>query len=128
MRSTIGLISIAIAACSFASVANGAAPVPVAAPAGPAANPMEATFGNTVKISGEDGDVFVYFNRDGTFTSRGPKGDEFGTWKIVGDKVCTHTKSGGESCGVVQLGRKVGDKWQQQVDGKMVDVTILPGR
>ncbi len=124
--------SIALIAGLFATVGLAfAAPAPAAPPAsaaGPAATPMEATFGNTVKISGEEGDVFVYFNRDGTFTSSGPKGDEFGTWKIVGDKVCTHTKGGGESCGVVQPNRKVGDKWQQIVDGKPVDVQILPGR
>jgi hypothetical protein len=100
------------------------------APAAPteAASPLEATFANTVRIKGKDGEVLVYFNRDGTFTSRGAKGDQFGTWKIVGDKVCTHTKAGGDSCGIVQPNRSVGDKWSQEVEGETLDVEIIRGR
>jgi hypothetical protein len=115
----------ALAGLAGADTAPGA-DTPAAAK--PVADPMEAAYANTVKISGKDGDVYVYFNRDGTFTSTGPGGDKFGTWKIVGDKVCTHTKDGGESCGVVQPNRKVGDKWTQDIDGETLQVEIIPGR
>ena len=81
-----------------------------------------------VRIAGKEGETTVLFNRDGTFSSSGPKGDKFGSWKIVGDKVCTHTKDGGESCGVIQANRQVGDRWTQTIDGEAIEVTITAGR
>jgi hypothetical protein len=136
-RGPTALIAAVVGSWALASGAIGAPPTKTtpAAPAGvstaPAekgASPLEGLFGNTVHISGKSGDVYIYFNKDGTFTSRGPKGDTFGTWKIVGEKICTMTKGGGQSCGLVQPGRKPGDKWQTQVEGETVDVEVTPGR
>ncbi|MFO1186143.1 MAG: hypothetical protein U1E87_00990 [Alphaproteobacteria bacterium] len=101
------------------------APPEEAAPSGP--SPIEATFANTVRITGQDSVTYVYFNRDGTFISRGEKDDGFGTWKIEDSKICTHTKSG-DSCGVVQPDRKVGDKWTHMIGGETFEVAIIAGR
>lgn len=121
-----GVLGATFAGMVFADPPAPAASAPAAA-AMPAADPMEGTYGNTVKLTGKDGDYYYYFNRDGTFTSSEPNGEQFGTWKIVGDKVCTHTKAG-ESCGVVQPNRKVGDKWSPVVNGEAVQVEIIAGR
>lgn len=98
---------------------------PEAAPSGP--SPIEATFANTVRITGQDSVTYVYFNRDGTFISRGEKGDQFGTWKIEGGRICTRTKAG-DSCGTLQPDRKVGDKWVHMIGGETFEVAIISGR
>jgi len=105
--------------------ASVTAPPEDSAPSGP--SPIEATFANTVRITGQDSVTYIYFNRDGTFISRGEKGDEFGTWKIEDGKICTHTKSG-DSCGIVQPDRKVGDKWTHRIGGETFEVAIIAGR
>lgn len=114
------------AAILLAAGVGGA--VAVIADSALAPNPLEGAFGNTVKITGSDGEALVYFNRDGTFTAQNTDGAQLGTWKIVGDKVCTRTKKGGESCGVVQPDRRVGDRWVQALDGDQVSLTIVVGR
>jgi uncharacterized GH25 family protein len=116
-----------LGALAFApALADDPAPDPETAQPGP--SPIEATFANTVRITTKDSVTLVYFNRDGTFTSHGPKGDEFGTWKIEDGKICTQTKLGGNSCGLVQADRKVGDKWVQVVAGETFEIEILRGR
>lgn len=94
--------------------------------------PMDGVFGNTVKITTDDQVLLVYFNPDKTFVSRGPAGDEYGIWRIDGEQICTKVKKGdaydAESCGVMQPGRKVGDTWEHEVDGKKVKVEIIAGR
>ena len=105
-----------------------AAPTPSTSTAMLERSPMAGTFDNTVRAKTKDGATNFYFNRDGTFTSRGQKGDQFGAWRIEGDKVCTHIKATPESCGVVQPNRKVGDKWNQQFDGDTVEMEIVSGR
>ena len=104
----------------------------IAAPTAPPASggALDAAFTNTIKITSKDGEEYVYFNRDGTFTSTGPGPDmdSIGTWKINGDKICTKTKEAPESCGVIQLNRAVGDKWQHKIGDDTVTVEIVKGR
>lgn len=93
------------------------------------ANPaLEPIFENTVRITSSDGRVDIYFNRDGTFTSRGPQGDKFGTWRVDGEKVCTKIRNAKESCGVIEPGRTVGDEWEHIVAGETITVAIIAGR
>lgn len=109
-------------------ITAGSAEAPAAAVS--TASALESAFNNTIKITSKDGDEYVYFNRDGTFTSAGPGPDmdAIGTWKIAGDKICTKTKDAAESCGVVEPNRAVGDKWQHKIGGDTVTVEIVKGR
>ncbi len=120
--------AIAAAACAALWITSSFAAAPAATAT--AASALEAAFTNTIKITSKDGDEYVYFNRDGTFTSSGPGPDmdSIGTWKIEGDKICTKTKNAAESCGVIEPNRTVGDKWQHKIGDDTVTVQIIKGR
>jgi hypothetical protein len=89
---------------------------------------LDALFDNTLKITSSAGEEYIYFNRDGTFTSTGPAGDTFGTWRINGTQICTKTKDASESCGVIDPNRSVGDHWEHTINGETVSIDILKGR
>ena len=116
-----------LAITAFSVTASLAAAPPASAPA---AGALEAAFNNTIKITSKDGEEFIYFNRDGTFTSTGPGPDQdtIGTWKINGGKICTKTKDTAESCGVMEPNRAVGDHWQHKINGDTITVEIVKGR
>lgn len=122
----IRLIAAAMGAAFWITSSFAAPPAPSAA----TASALEAAFSNTIKITSKDGDEYVYFNRDGTFTSTGPGPDQdsIGTWKITGNKICTKTKDAAESCGVIEPGRAVGDKWQHKIGDDTITVEIIKGR
>jgi hypothetical protein len=117
-----GLRSIALGVCCALFLASAS----LAGPAAPTG--LEAAFDNTIRITSKNGEEFIYFNRDGTFTSSGPAGDEFGTWKVDGSKICTKTKDAAESCGVIELNRAVGDKWEHKLGDETVTIEIIKGR
>ena len=120
-------VALGIGAAAFLATAALAA-APASAPAN--TNALEAVFNNTIKITSKDGEELIYFNRDGTFTSSGPGPDQdsIGTWKIDGNKVCTKTKDAAESCGMIEPGRAVGDKWQHKIGDDTVTIEIVRGR
>ena len=89
---------------------------------------LDVFFENTIKVTSSAGEEFIYFNRDGTFTSTGPAGDAFGTWRINGNQICTKTKDAGESCGVIEPNRSVGDHWEHILNGETITIDILQGR
>ena len=119
--------ALGFAAAAFFATAALAAP-PATTPA--TTNALEAAFNNTIKITSKDGEELIYFNRDGTFTSTGPGPDQdaIGTWKVDGNKICTKTKDAAESCGMIEPGRAVGDKWQHKIGDDTVTIEIVRGR
>ncbi len=117
MRKILRLALIGVFACALL-----AANKPVSASA------LDVLFDNTIKITSSAGEEFIYFNRDGTFTSTGPAGDAFGTWRINGNQICTKTKDAAESCGVIEPNRSVGDHWEQTLNGETIAVDIIKGR
>ena len=121
--------ALAVALAAFLAGAALAATPPANAPAA-STNSLETAFSNTIKITSKDGEELIYFNRDGTFTSTGPgpDQDEIGTWKVDGNKICTKTKDAAESCGVIEPGRAVGDKWQHKIGDDTVTIEIVKGR
>lgn len=102
------------------------AAAPAAATAGNT-SAIAATFGNTVHITSDTDNLYIYFNADGTFTTSGTDGQQIGTWKIEGGKICTKIKDQ-TSCGLVEAGRQVGDEWQHTLDGQTVTIRIEKGR
>lgn len=102
------------------------------------AGSMEARFGNTVLISGDQGETKLFYNEDNSFTATvSPKDgamiESKGTWRIEGDQVCITPEraflifeAGKERCVPLQ-GEKVGDSWQttsKGPDGQDVTATI----
>ncbi|MFZ1989959.1 MAG: hypothetical protein WAW96_09330 [Alphaproteobacteria bacterium] len=120
--------ALGVAAAAFLATAALAA-TPASEPAANT-SALEAAFNNTIRITSKDGEELIYFNRDGTFTSTGPGPDQdaIGTWKVDGNKICTKTKDAAESCGMIEPGRSVGDKWQHKIGDDTVTVEIVKGR
>ena len=68
-----------------------------------------------------DLEIDVTFMADGKFTAMG--GMSLGTWKIVGDKLCsTPNETLMETCGVYPAGKKSGDTFV--ISGPNGDVTV----
>lgn len=68
-----------------------------------------------------DLEIDVTFMPDGKFTAMG--GASTGTWKIVGDKLCsTPNETLMETCGVYPAGKKSGDTFV--ISGPNGDVTV----
>jgi hypothetical protein len=95
---------------------------------GPPPGSLDVIFKNTIKITSNEGEEFVYFNPDQTFMTRGPDGDSYGRWRIVGDQICTKVKDTPESCGIIEANRAVGDHWQHQLGGETITIEIVQGR
>ena len=68
-------------------------------------------------------EIDVKFNPDGTFIALG--GASKGTWKIVGDRMCsTPGETLIESCAVYPAGKKSGDQFELDAPGGRVPVRI----
>jgi hypothetical protein len=68
-------------------------------------------------------EIDVKFNPDGTFIALG--GLSKGTWKIVGDKLCsTPGETLIESCAIYPAGKKSGDQFELDAPGGRVPIKI----
>ena len=99
-----------------------------------AADPMAAFYGNTLKVTGPDGTMKIWYKADKTYTGVDAKGAKMsGTWDVTGDQVCAVQKdpapaAGQEKhCGKAEA-RKVGDSWESTTpDGKKVSLSLVAG-
>ncbi|NWH08620.1 MAG: hypothetical protein HXY22_08280 [Alphaproteobacteria bacterium] len=86
---------------------------------------MQGAFGNTVKIATASGEVTLFFEPDGTYSSSSGAG---GLWRISGEKVCLQPTGGAEECEINAKAAGAGDSWQQPYKGGQATVTIVGGR
>ena len=108
------------AIASLASLTLAAAPAFAQTPAANA-DTYAAVLAHGAVIVLPDLEIDVKFMPDGKFTAIG--GMSSGTWKIVGDKLCsTPNETLMETCGVYPAGKKSGDTFV--ISGPNGDVTV----
>ncbi len=87
------------------------------------ADTYKAVIEHGVVIVTPDIEIDVTFAPDGKFTAM--KGLSSGTWKIVGDKMCsTPSETLIESCAVYPAGKKSGDTFELDAPGSRVTIRI----
>ena len=91
---------------------------------------MEATFGNTVTVTGADGmSVNYYMNADGTYSMTAGDMSINGTWTEGDGQICLTPEGGEAACSPLVDGMGVGDSWEGQgSDGSTITLTIVEGR
>ena len=96
---------------------------------------MSGVFGNTVKISGPQGEVTMYIDADGSFSQRLPNGVTIkGTWADGGGQLCFTATDPTPPAGtkpncVPSAEHKAGDTWSvTDTSGATSTVTIVAGR
>ncbi|WP_395644623.1 hypothetical protein [Terricaulis sp.] len=92
---------------------------------------MQAAFGNTLVITGADGQVVLYhFNADNTYDLVLPDGRTIpGTYAINGNQICLTPAGGQQGCTDYVGDKNVGDTWTQHAtDGSTISITLRAGR
>lgn len=92
---------------------------------------MQSAFGNTLVITGTDGQVVLYhFNADNTYDVVLPNGTTIpGTYAIANGQICLTPQGGQQGCTAYVGEKNVGDTWTQQAtDGSTITITLRAGR
>ena len=113
---------LALTAAAMVTIAAGAA----------AADPMQAYYGNTVKITQPNGAVVrLQISPGGAYKLYLPDGSEGGgVWAIEGDQFCTTRMTPApapKQCRPA-IDRKIGDSWEEDTPGGKVKYELVAGQ